>query len=258
MGTSVLPSLAGKPRNFELCDKVVTIIALSEHFKLRGSKIGYPGAINFYSIRRRAANDLTREIGRDAARSIMNHNAESRVLEKYYLDLGTEGYSHQIDNKQTLAASPYTATSADLKNFKRRIRRIALETLLNDETQKQRQQMMTLDFNERLKHLNYSKESDLTVNDKTQQIIHNIEEDGEEDLEAQHTDPNASIEIRRELDENDGNGDVNVDIEITYETAVRAFMQAMMENSLSQHKDMKNNPANCPLCQEDDTITNPR
>ncbi|GKU19681.1 unnamed protein product [Fusarium langsethiae] len=174
MGTSVLPSLAGKPRNFELCDK------------------------------------------------------------------------------------PYTATSADLKNFKRRIRRIALETLLNDETQKQRQQMMTLDFNERLKHLNYSKESDLTVNDKTQQIIHNIEEDGEEDLEAQHTDPNASIEIRRELDENDGNGDVNVDIEITYETAVRAFMQAMMENSLSQHKDMKNNPANCPLCQEDDTITNPR
>ncbi|RGP59025.1 hypothetical protein FSPOR_11605 [Fusarium sporotrichioides] len=90
------------------------------------------------------------------------------------------------------------------------------------------------------------------------QIIHNIEEDGEEDLEAQHTDPNASTEIRRELDENDGNGDISVDIEITYETAVRAFMQAMLENSLSQHKDIKTNPINCPLCQEDDTITDPR
>lgn len=69
-------------------DEAVTVYALTEYLKRRGSKLGYPEALNFYSIRRRAADDLTRQVGRDASRAIMNHDAQSRVLEKYYLSLG--------------------------------------------------------------------------------------------------------------------------------------------------------------------------
>lgn len=61
--------------------------ALTQYVSLRGQKIGYSQDLTFYSFRRRAATDLTRKIGGDAARSLMNHDPDFRTLEKYYLSL---------------------------------------------------------------------------------------------------------------------------------------------------------------------------
>ncbi|KAH7174972.1 uncharacterized protein B0J16DRAFT_418367 [Fusarium flagelliforme] len=333
--------LASKPRGLGTIDEPVTVSALSEYLKRRGSKLGYPEALNFYSIRRRAADDLTRQLGRDAARAIMDHDPDSRVLEKYYLSLGDavdvsrislnedtshlgfEGYSHQIDQETTLAANvlsnqkareihgpavnalmvklmssdpgfPYTASNAELKNYKRRIRKVALDSLLGIEVQKQRERMTKMDFDSRLKHLNDSKLMDVVmekaraqltlgdtdhldeeddnpaIDDETQQIVHGLEEKAEPDLEEQAIDGSHPSEVHRELDgdgrEDEDEGDAGGDgdsrtnpeaIEVDYETAVRTFMHALLDDTLTQHKDFKNNPTVCPLCQEDDTITDP-
>lgn len=79
--------MASGPRGLNLSERPISANSLTHYLQLRGQKIGYPEPLTFYSIRRRAANDLTRQIGADAARTIMNHAPESRVLERYYLAL---------------------------------------------------------------------------------------------------------------------------------------------------------------------------
>jgi uncharacterized protein YlaI len=321
--------LGSKPRGLEVSEKAASAASLTDYLALRGLKIGCAESLTFTSIRRRAAGDLTRAVGRDAARVIMNHDPETRTLEKYYLsiddqidvsgislgepgDLGSEGYSRQMDEARTLAiytlssqkaceihgpavnalmvklmasdpGYPYTATPSDLKNYKRRIRRVALRSLLDDEVQKQRREIGTEEFNNRVNRLTSSKimdlvlqkaqsqlsiasendeeisseEESLFIDDDTQQIIHNQEENAEDDLETQSMGDNNS-KIYRELDKDDeDDSPTDSDVEIDYATAACTFMQTLLDNTLSQHKDLKNNPIPCPLCQEDDTITDP-
>ncbi|CAJ0540123.1 Ff.00g073930.m01.CDS01 [Fusarium sp. VM40] len=79
--------LAAGPRGLTLTEKSMRATALTTYISLRGKKIGYAQDLTFYSLRRRAATDLSRKIGKDAARSLMNHDPNSRILEKYYLSL---------------------------------------------------------------------------------------------------------------------------------------------------------------------------
>ncbi|RSL42177.1 hypothetical protein CEP53_012340 [Fusarium sp. AF-6] len=80
-------SLKGNHGDLKVKDEPMTAVALTNYIALRGHKIGYAENLTFYSLRRRAATDLTRKIGHDTARLIMNHDPTSRVLEKYYLSL---------------------------------------------------------------------------------------------------------------------------------------------------------------------------
>lgn len=59
---------------------------LTDYLQLRGKKLGYEKPIIFYSIRRRSATDMNRVFGPDKARLLMGHDADSRVLESYYVD----------------------------------------------------------------------------------------------------------------------------------------------------------------------------
>ncbi|KAK2479087.1 hypothetical protein H9L39_08461 [Fusarium oxysporum f. sp. albedinis] len=79
--------LAASPRGLKVTEEPTRATALTQYVSLRGQKIGYSQDLTFYSFRRRAATDLTRKIGGDAARSLMNHDPDFRTLEKYYLSL---------------------------------------------------------------------------------------------------------------------------------------------------------------------------
>lgn len=58
----------------------------SEYITLRGSRAGYSQAITFSSIRRRACTDFVKAFGPEIARNIMSHDAETRTMERHYLD----------------------------------------------------------------------------------------------------------------------------------------------------------------------------
>ncbi|RSL58139.1 hypothetical protein CEP54_007925 [Fusarium duplospermum] len=79
--------LGARTRGLKVKDEPMTAVALMNYIALRGQKSGYAENLTFYSFRRRAAADLTRKIGHDAARLIMNHDPASRLLEKYHLSL---------------------------------------------------------------------------------------------------------------------------------------------------------------------------
>ena len=78
--------LMGTPRGLGVSNEPMRASALTDYISRRGRKLGYSEAVTFYSIRHRAANDLSRAYGDDIARLLMGHGPDSRSLEKYYLD----------------------------------------------------------------------------------------------------------------------------------------------------------------------------
>ncbi|TAQ89667.1 hypothetical protein B7494_g2017 [Chlorociboria aeruginascens] len=83
--------LASGPRGLSVKpDNPVMSGDLTDYLQLRGKKIGYESPIVFYSIRRRSATDMARVFGTDKARLLMGHDADSRVLEEYYMDYSPE------------------------------------------------------------------------------------------------------------------------------------------------------------------------
>ncbi|RSM09045.1 hypothetical protein CDV31_007907 [Fusarium ambrosium] len=85
-GIETLDQLFDSTRKY-ITDEPMTAVALTNYITLRSQKIDYAENLTFYPLGRRVATDLTRKIGHDAARLIMNHDPASRVLEKYYLSL---------------------------------------------------------------------------------------------------------------------------------------------------------------------------
>lgn len=73
--------VAALPKGTSLVENFVpsSSKALSKYFASRGQYFGYSKSIFFYSLRRRAANDMTREVGTEHARHIMGHAPESRT-----------------------------------------------------------------------------------------------------------------------------------------------------------------------------------
>ncbi|CAM1508609.1 Fc.00g054570.m01.CDS01 [Cosmosporella sp. VM-42] len=67
-------------------DQPATVATLTEYLQRRCERMGYPESVTFYAIRRRAATDFTAIFGPDIARAIMNHDADTRTMERHYLD----------------------------------------------------------------------------------------------------------------------------------------------------------------------------
>ncbi|KAK3401534.1 hypothetical protein B0T20DRAFT_492252 [Sordaria brevicollis] len=100
--------LAAKPKGEGLTDQPVSTHGLSAYLKLRGIKVGLPEYINFYSLRRRSANELAKKgsIGIEAARLLLNHDPETRTLERYYIDpvrtmdVSALAFGHEPDDER--------------------------------------------------------------------------------------------------------------------------------------------------------------
>ncbi|KAM0200381.1 hypothetical protein ACHAPI_002806 [Fusarium lateritium] len=323
--------LAAGPRGLTLTEKPMRATALTTYISLRGKKIGYAQDLTFYSLRRRAATDLSRKIGKDAARSLMNHDPNSRTLEKYYLSLedtldvsglaldeldGTEDNSgHTEDlvkagndlaihvlsderarkvhgpalnalmNQMMMGDENYPALAPPetLRYYKRRIRRAAFKTLLAQEVQDQRRKMSQTDYNERLGRLGESRlaelvlsqarqnlealgtdedeatgdEPDSAVDKETGLFVHDVEELHEEDLD-EHVQEDGDTPIHRDLDEENLDFAEHADDftdDIPYPEAVKAFMQLILDNTMSQYRNLRSEGVHCSRCQEDETIS---
>lgn len=78
------------PRGLGISERPVSASSLIDYLRTRGRGggwLGYPEPINYTSIRRRSATDLALQVGNGHARITMNHDADSRILENYYLNL---------------------------------------------------------------------------------------------------------------------------------------------------------------------------
>lgn len=100
---------------------------------------------------------------------------------------------------------------------------------------------------------------EVAVGNVTGNFVHNVQETYEVDLDDQQSEAvTGSGKLVRKLDENEGeahdddNGGGKG--EVSYIKGVRALMQIIFEYTVSEHRDLKNIPEPCPLCQEDDTI----
>ncbi|ETS84837.1 hypothetical protein PFICI_02862 [Pestalotiopsis fici W106-1] len=306
---------AGKARGLGISEDPASAQSLSEYLRTRGAAIGYGEQITSYSIRRRSATDLARQIGRDDARMLMNHDPDSRVLEKYYLNLsgftdrtslglGLTGTEH--DQSETLTAEnhplaigaigynnpeamiklhgaalnaamanamaqhgPITGTSHEKKLTLRRLRYAVKKSLLSDESQKLRETMSTIEHSKRVQMLNNSKMTDLIIetsrlamedkaaldDDSNDPLVDEAtgffkeasdhEDSPEEDLESLLVPGDDAVE-RTVEDEEDGEA-MNDSPEILYEI--------LLDGTMSQHQDWKNNPLQYPKCIDDDAVS---
>jgi hypothetical protein len=79
---------ASAPRGLQLdTTKPLNAIGLTDYIRERGKILGYPHPITFYSIRRRAATDLSVMYGKELSREVMGRTSDSRTLETSYLDI---------------------------------------------------------------------------------------------------------------------------------------------------------------------------
>ncbi|KAK3490488.1 uncharacterized protein B0T23DRAFT_443464 [Neurospora hispaniola] len=87
LGDPVL--LQSKAKGDEIVsDKSVSAHSLTLYLKDRGMKLGFLETITFYSLRRRSANEFAghKRVGIKSARALLNHDPETRTLERYYID----------------------------------------------------------------------------------------------------------------------------------------------------------------------------
>ncbi|KAK5083428.1 hypothetical protein LTS08_003621 [Lithohypha guttulata] len=314
------------PRGLGITEDALLSSDLNKYLKRRAEKVGYdPAQVTTYSIRRRTANDLAQTIGVEQTRALMNHDPDTRTLERYYLDVSStlplsalttddadpagveleqsslRAQSHVIainalSNearqrihgpalnalvRQLIANDedyPYGVSSQERKNYERRVRIAAVKILLSDEVQKQRQEMTQWDWEQRLDALKNSKLMDLVlekakqamgadedldfeevgVDVNTGEFLGESDEEAEADLEdLVETSDDTTWTISRDTDEV---GDVEAvneedEAEVPYHVAAKNFMIALLENPMSEHEDIKNNPKHCPKCESDDTIS---
>lgn len=70
-----------------LADEPLTSEAITEYIRLRAEKAGFPGKTTAYCMRRAAATDFIKVLGKDLARDLMNHDVDSRCMEVFYQEL---------------------------------------------------------------------------------------------------------------------------------------------------------------------------
>ncbi|KAK2034950.1 hypothetical protein LX32DRAFT_307459 [Colletotrichum zoysiae] len=80
--------LAGSERGLGLVDDrtPMSAVALSNWLKLRAERMGWPGSVTFYSIRRQTAATYVNTLGVNYARILMCHDPDTRILERFYVD----------------------------------------------------------------------------------------------------------------------------------------------------------------------------
>ncbi|KAF5722886.1 hypothetical protein FMUND_2242 [Fusarium mundagurra] len=258
--------LAAGPRGLKITQEPMRATALTTYISLRGQKIGYADVLTFYSLRRRTANDLSRKIGKDAARSLMNHDPDSRTLEKYYLSLedtlDVSGLAlDEIDGdtaghtEEMLKADSDLAIHVLTDERARKVHGPALNALMNQMMlgelvlEKARRNLTAsepIDEDE-----SPSDEPSTVVDETTGLFIHDVEERHEQDLDDQINNAGDPGVIHRELDE----GEPEADEDISYIEAAKAFMQLILSNTMSEYRNLRKDGIPCPQCQDDDTIS---
>lgn len=305
-----------------MVEKPISALALTGYLRTRGERLGYPETINFMSIRRRSATDLTRLIGRDATRTLMNHDPDSRILEKWYLDftpttdlmnlalgntndLGQESMdllkranplaigaiSHDPAALAKLHGPALNAlvskimASAPMPDqprrqheqtlFRRRVQYAAKKILLSEQVQKQRETLKLQEYQERVQAIGKSSfmeeilkltrkaleeaPDDIDIDDdavdqETGMFVEDVPDElAEEDLEDQD-DTLGQDSVQVQVDEEEYLRSPDAESEVPYADAAKTFMEILLQGSLSQHNDYKNNPVHCPLCEQDETI----
>lgn len=83
---------ASQPRGLSMTDKPASAQSLTGFLSTCGERLGFPWPINWLAIRRRSVTDMARLVGNDMARRLMNHDANSRMLEDFYLNLHNSTY----------------------------------------------------------------------------------------------------------------------------------------------------------------------
>ncbi|KAK3114273.1 hypothetical protein LTR53_007558 [Teratosphaeriaceae sp. CCFEE 6253] len=79
---------AGRPKGDSLDHrKPLSAASLTAYLRLRGKQVGSSAPITWYSIRRRAATDMSVRIGLQATRVFLGHTPDSQTLEKHYLNV---------------------------------------------------------------------------------------------------------------------------------------------------------------------------
>lgn len=131
-----------KPRGLGLTDKPATSNALTSYLRTRAVKAGYTQTVLFYALCRRSAYDLTKTYGAGTARHIMNHEPDALVRQVILTDN---------------TYFPHSGTEKAIKNYKRRVRTAASKALLDQEVQKQRQDLSVVDMNRRYEDLQTSR-----------------------------------------------------------------------------------------------------
>ncbi|KAF4456865.1 hypothetical protein F53441_1076 [Fusarium austroafricanum] len=144
---------------------------------------------------------------------------------------------------------PALAMEKELRNYKRRrVSRLDMSRLSQWVLNKARQNLAApVSTNE---DNGEGDDPDSAVDENTGLFIHNVEELPEEDLDEQ-VDRAAGGAINRELDEGDPGDE---DDDIPYMAAAKTFMQAILDNPMSEYRNLRRDGIPCPRCQEDDTI----
>ncbi|KAH7024844.1 uncharacterized protein B0I36DRAFT_387286 [Microdochium trichocladiopsis] len=78
---------ASAPRGLGVSEKPALATSLTEYLQRRGKAVGFQERITFYSLRRRTATDVTRKVGPDTAKRLLNHDPDSVTLQLFYVDL---------------------------------------------------------------------------------------------------------------------------------------------------------------------------
>ncbi|KAF4950643.1 hypothetical protein FGADI_8047 [Fusarium gaditjirri] len=270
---SLLPALAPEDHQESMRTN-----ALTTSLSLRGQKIGYADALTFYSLRRRTANDLSRKIGKSAARSSMKHDPDSRTLEKYYLLLedtldvsclaldeldGKEGGGH---TKEMLKADSDLAIHVLTDERARKVHGPALNALMNqmmlgDENYPalastkelrnykrvdQHREMSQTEYNERVHRLERSRLGELVL----KKALQNLAAPEPIDVDEGPSDEPPTAEDEATCDK----GEPEANEDIWYVEAAKAFMQLILSNTMSEYQNLRKNGVPCPRCQDDDTI----
>ncbi|KAH7236763.1 uncharacterized protein BKA55DRAFT_679077 [Fusarium redolens] len=301
--------LAAGPRGLKITQEPMRATALTTYVSLRGQKIGYSQGLTFYSFRRRAATDLTRKIGNDAARSLMNHDPDFRTLEKFYLwledtldvsglaldevDGDTGGHTEEMLKSGNDLAIHVLTDERARKIHGPALNALMSQMMLGDENYPvlaspkelrnykrvdQRREMSQTDYNERVRRLERSRHGELvlkkarrnlaapepmdegespsdetpTVVDQTTGLfIHDVEELPEQDLDNQIDNIGDNDVIHRELDE----GEPEANEDIPYIEAAKALMQLILDNTMSEYRNLRKNGVPCPQCRNNKTIS---
>lgn len=187
-------------------------------------------------------------------------------------------------NKLIATSKPKKRSAHKRKLWERRIRHAAKKIMLGEEVQEMRASLQQEEYRVRVSRLESSDfmervlaqareavktapddlddSSDPLVNQETGLFLQgDMEmEQEEEDLEDQQAGDDGEPPVRQIDAEKDGEARPGGDPlfegqpEISYESAVRSFMTMLLEGSMSEYRDWKNNPVPCPLCQEDETV----
>ncbi|RSL42180.1 hypothetical protein CEP53_012339 [Fusarium sp. AF-6] len=139
---------------------------------------------------------------------------------------------------------PAITSAYGLRNYKRRVRRVTLKTLLSQEVQGQLLQMGQTDYDQGLGRLENSRLTSVVLDSARRNLAATTitDEDGDTTGESHSVgDENQVVPPWHD--------------DLPYVEAAKAFMQLILDNPTSEYRNLRRDSTPCPRCQEDDTTS---